>query len=76
MPGEGKERMTYTKKEIQKAIKTLQSGSSNKWKYVEAKDMLVSLAQEYAGGSLIFKDPKKEEKLKDRKAYQKPKYHK
>jgi hypothetical protein len=76
MPGERKKEMTYTKKEVANAIKTLRRGTSNKFKYVEAKDMVIEVAMEYVSGSLIFSDPKREGKLKERKSFQKPKYHK
>ncbi len=47
--------MKHTKEEILEARKTLGYGSSNKWKYVRAKDTLCSLADLYVGGTISEK---------------------
>lgn len=49
-----KAKEVYTKEAVNKAIKLIQYGSSNKRKYCDAKDLIVGFAQLYVGGNVDF----------------------
>ena len=45
--------MVYNKKKVKQALKIVENGHHNKWKYIEAKDLICRVIQIYISGGLV-----------------------
>ena len=45
--------MVYDKKKVKEALRVIQNGHHNKWKYVEAKDLICRVSEIYLSGGLV-----------------------